>query len=199
MPASDKRAKSKGAVSRGDRGAGGAGKKAREPAELRPLAVPKRGTHPAATFTSKAIPIEFAGPEHRYNRADLEIQGIYHGEASSEGRIFLNNPSADEKTPRTPEAGYAGSFHIFGHGGCLGDPGHCEVNEHNREEYDFRPPHPLTPANKRVSVTNTLREIAKRTKTVTVTIVPVVTAATELCDTDNVFRFENMRFVTYNP
>jgi len=164
----------------------------------RPLGVPTRGTHPAKTFTSKEVPIDFAGPDHRYTRADLEIEGIFHGEASYEGRIFFNNPKADEKTPRTLENGYAGSFHIFGHGGCLGDPGHCEVNEHNREDYDFRPPHPLTPAKKRVTVTNALREVAKNNKTVTVTVVPVVTAANELCDTDNVFRSENMKFVTYN-
>lgn len=163
------------------------------------LGVPKRPTTPAKTYTSKPVPIEFAGPDHRYTRADLEIDGIFHSEASYEGRIFLNNPTANQDTPRTPDKGYAGSFHIFGHGGCLGDPGHCEVNEHNREAYDFRQPHPLTPAKKRVTVTNVLREIAKTNKAVTVTVVPVVTAANELCDTQNVFRFSDMKFVTYNP
>ena len=166
---------------------------------VRTLGVPARGTHPAKTFTSKPVPVDFAGPEHRYNRADLVIDGIFHSEASYEGRVFLNNPEADEKTPRTLDQGYAGSFHIFGHGGCLGDPGHCEVNEHNREAYDFRPPHPLTPAKKSVTVTDALRAAAKKGKTVTITIVPVVAAANELCDTDNVFRFGNMQFVTYNP
>jgi hypothetical protein len=165
----------------------------------RTLGAATRGTHPAKTYTSKPVLIDLAGPEHRYNRADLEIDGIFHAEASYEGRIFLNNPAADESTPRTPEKGYAGSFYIFGHGGCLGDPGHCEVNEHNREAYDFRSPHPLTLAKKRVTVTNVLREIAKTNKTVTVTVVPVVTATNELCDADNVFRFENMHFVTNNP
>ena len=29
-------------------------------------------------------------------------------------------------------------------------------------------------------------------------MVPVITAANELCDTENVFRCENMRFVGYN-
>lgn len=166
----------------------------------RTLGVPVRGTRPAKTFTSGAVQIDFAGPEHRFGRADLEINGIFHGEASYEGRIFLNNPSASEKTPKTLKNGYAGSFYIFGHGGCLGDPGHCEVNEQEREAYDFRPPHPLTPARKRVTVTAALRAIAKtnRKVTVTVTVVPVVTAANELCDTQNVFRCENMNFITYN-
>jgi hypothetical protein len=109
------------------------------------VAAPQRGSVPAKTYTSKPVAIDFAGPEHRFVGADLEIRGIYHGEASYEGRIFFNNPRADDKTPRTPEYGYAGSFHIFGHGGCLGDPGHCDVHEHSREPYDFRPPPPSRP------------------------------------------------------
>jgi hypothetical protein len=158
--------------------------------------VPRRGTRPAKTFTSNAVPVDFAGPDHRYVRADLEISGIYHGEASYEGRIFLNNPTANEKTAKSLANGYAGSYHVFGHGGCLGDVGHCEVNE--RGPYDHRYPHPLVPADKRVIVTNALREIAKTAKSVTVTVVPVVTAANELCDAENVFRCEDLRFVTYN-
>lgn len=163
------------------------------------LGVPRRGTRQAKIYISKPVPIDFAGPEHRYVRSDLEIYGIYHGGPSYEGRIFLNNPKADQTTARTRENGYAGSFYIFGHGGCLGDPGHCEVNEEKREEYDFRSPHPLTPAKKKVTVTNTLREIAKTNKTATITVVPVVTATNELCDDLDVFRFEKMRFVSYNP
>src|SRR5215472_16555024 len=104
------------------------------------LGVPQRGSREAKTYTSKPVPIDFAGPEHRYVRSDLEIYGIYHGGPSYEGRIFLNNPKADQNTARTRENGYAGSFYIFGHGGGLGDPGHCEVNEENRDEYDFRSP-----------------------------------------------------------
>ena len=56
----------------------------------------------------------------------------------------------------------------------------------------------LTPASKRVTVTDTLRDLARTNKEVTITIVPVITAANELCDTENVFRCENMRFVSYN-
>ncbi len=169
------------------------------PRHRRSLASPTRGKEGIArTYTSRPVPVEFATPEHRFVRADIEISGIFHGEASYEGRIFLNNPKADAKTPKDLEHGYAGSFHIFGHGGCLGDPGHCEVNEHKREPYDFRSPHPLTPAKKRVTVTEALRNIAKISKAVTITVVPVVTAVNDLCDAENVFRCENIKFVTYN-
>ncbi len=168
------------------------------PRRTRTLGVPRRGTRPAKVFTSRPVPIDFAGPEHRYVRADLEIDGIFHGEASYEGRIFLNNPEANQSTAKSLSNGYAGSFHIFGHGGCLGDPGHCEVNEDNRDPYDLRNPHPLTPAKKRITVTDALREIAKTAQSVTVTVVPIVTAANELCDTEDVFRCGDMHFVTYN-
>jgi hypothetical protein len=164
----------------------------------RTVSAPTRGTGSGNIFVSKPVPIDIAGPEHRFVRADLEIYGIYHGEASYEGRIFFNNVKADHDTPRDLEHGYAGSFYIFGHGGCLGDPGHCEVNEHQREAYDFRAPHPLTPAMKRVTVTDALREVAKTQKEVTVTVVPLVSAANEMCDTQNVFRCEGMKFLTYN-
>jgi hypothetical protein len=174
-----------------------AARKERAPGPRR-LGPPRRIGGGAKTFTSRPVPIDFAAPDHRLTRADLEIEGIFHGGASYEGRVFLNNPKADHTTPRDREHGYAGSFYIFGHGGCLGDPGHCEVKEDTRERYDFRAPHPLTLALKRVTVTDTLRDLAKTNKEVTVTIVPVVSAANELCDTEDVFRCENMRFVSYN-
>jgi hypothetical protein len=173
--------------------------RAAAPRPRRALGVPTTPTRSAKTYTSPPARIDFAGPGHRFDNADLEIRGIYHGEASYEGRVFLNNPKADHNTARTLDNGYAGSFHIFGHGGCFGDAGHCEVNEHKREEYDWRPPHPLTPAVKRVPVTNALREIAKTKNEVTVTIVPVINTATELCNTSDVFRCEEMRIITYNP
>jgi hypothetical protein len=49
-----------------------------------------------------------------------------------------------------------------------------------------------------VTVTTALREVAKSGKAVTVTVVPVVTAVNELCDSENVFRCENIQFVTYD-
>jgi hypothetical protein len=150
-------------------------------------------------YTSSPINVDFAGPGHRVNHIDLELDGVYHGEASFEGRVFLNNSSATADTRRIPETGYAGSFYVFGHGGCLGDPGHCEVNDHNREPLDLRSGHPLTPMKVRVDVTKTLQAIANTRPEVSVTIVPVITAANELCDKENVLRFEGMRFVGYNP
>jgi hypothetical protein len=159
---------------------------------------PRRPTTPAKVFTSQEIRVDFAGPGHRYNDARLEIIGIDHSQSSYEGRVFLNNPKADQNTPLTLENGYAGSFHIFGHGGCFGDVGHCDVKGH-RQPYDFRSPHPLMPAFKSVDVTNALREVTKTDNKVTITIVPVVNAANDLCDVKKVFHCEKMRLLTYDP
>lgn len=158
---------------------------------------PVRPSTPANSYTSKPVSIEFAGPTHRFESADLEILGIDHSQASYEGRIFFNNPKADASTPKTLAQGYAGSFYIFGHGGCFGDVGHCEINE-RLDAYDLRDTHPLRPTLARVPVTDALKQLAKSHAEIIITVVPVVSAATELCDTKNVFRFQQMRFLTYN-
>jgi hypothetical protein len=79
-----------------------------------------------------------------FGRADLVFKGVDHSGLSYEVRTFLNNLEADETTPRTVEEGYGGRFVIFGHGGCYGDVGHCEIPTEPRGPYDFRLPHPLT-------------------------------------------------------
>ena len=127
-------------------------------------------------------------PEHRYSRADLEINGTITARPA-QGRIF-STTSGNEQTEKTSENGH-GSFHIFGTA-CLAIR---PLQVWDARPYDMRP-HPLTPAN--VTVTNTLREIAKTAKTVTAALVPVVTAINELCDPENVFRCEDMHFITYN-
>ena len=89
------------------------------------------------------IAAEQLDPE--FSRADIEFEGVDHSGASYEGRVFLNNPRADATTPLTSEKGYAGTFHIFGHGGCFGDDeGHCTVRP--RRAYDPRPAHPFSAA-----------------------------------------------------
>jgi tyrosinase len=105
-------------------------------------------------------------------RADIEFYEVDHAGASYEGRVYLNNPDADAGTAKTAEAGYAGSYHVFGHGGCLGDPGHCEVKP--RRPYDPRPAHPLTKAKKVVIATDAVKEAIRQTGNATVTVVPIV-------------------------
>jgi len=146
-------------------------------------------------YTSAGIPVESLDPS--FSRADVVFDGLDHGGMSFEGRVFLNNGAADEKTAQTPEFGYAGSFHIFGHGGCFGDdPSHCEVRKAPRM-YDPRPSHALTPAQKVVIATEAVRQAISAGKPVTVTVVPVVRADTPKGDFEEVLKFDKLTIVTY--
>ncbi len=149
---------------------------------------------PAKKYVSPAISL--ATLDRDFARADLEFHGVDHSGTSFEARVFINNPKAAEGTPTTERNGYAGSFHIFGHGGCFGDLGHCEVRGLPRL-YDPRPAHPLTPARKVLIATEPIRRALRQGKSMTVTVVPVVTSGTSRCDFENVLKFDRVSLVTY--
>ena len=69
-----------------------------------------------------------------------------------EARVFLNNPDADQNTPRTAEHGYAGSFHVYGLGVPLPEKAAIQ---------------------KSVMATDAVRAATKDSSHVTVTVVPV--------------------------
>ena len=92
-----------------------------------------------------------------FSRADLVFLGLEHSGPSAEVRIFFNAPQADQSTPTTADEGFAGFFSIFGHGGCFGDEGHCDMPE--RRPADLRPPYALTPITKHVTVTEPVRRL----------------------------------------
>jgi hypothetical protein len=125
-----------------------------------------------ATFVANPLTVMLTGPTEPYRRADLEFHGLDHAKASFEGRLFINNPEAGPDTP-TSDATYAGSFWIFGHGGCAGEEGHCEPPQ-ARRPFDFRPEHQLTPMSKRVIITDKLRELVRPGQEFSVRVVPFV-------------------------
>jgi tyrosinase len=144
-------------------------------------------------FTSPALDV--SALDSGYNRADIEFIGVDHAGSSYEGRVFLNNPDADAQTPRAPDHRYAGSYFIFGHGGCLGDVGHCDIR--SRDPYDARPGHPLTGARKVLIATDQLRDVLEG-KEVTVTIVPVVrSVGPKSGDDEEIVKLDAIRIVTY--
>lgn len=146
-----------------------------------------------STYTSPVLDLSGLGDD--YSRADIQFHGVDHSGPSFEARVFLDNPEADESTPLSAEARYAGSFYIFGHGGCFGDEGHCDVEP--RRLYDPRPAHPLTPAEKVVIATETIRDTQSRDASVRVTVVPIITGTTPKCDNENFLSFESLEIVTY--
>lgn len=141
------------------------------------------------------IAVSTAPLDRSYVRADIELLGVDHSGSSYEGRVYVNNREANDQTERSAEHGYAGSYYVFGHGGCLGDVGHCDVQE--RDPFDPRPGHPLTRARKVVIATEALRE-AVNGEEITITIVPVVlSTGPKSGDDDDIVDVESVRIVTY--
>jgi tyrosinase len=121
------------------------------------------------TYTSDTLHMGALDPGAK--RADIEFHHVDHSGASYEGRVYVNNDAADENTGYD-DPSYAGSYHIFGHGGCLLDPGHCDVQE--RRKYDPRPAHPLTPAKKVVIATDAVKRAIEQGGEAKVSVVPIV-------------------------
>ena len=128
-----------------------------------------------AIFTSQPVTVTLDAPSGPFSRADLEFHGIDHARASYEARIFFDNSGAGPDTPKDAKHGYAGSFYVFGHGGCAGDEGHCEVPTGPARPSDLRPEHQLTTITQRVIVTEPMRRLAG--KRITVSVVPVMDPA----------------------
>jgi tyrosinase len=129
-------------------------------------------------------------------RADLVFYGVDHSGDSYHARIYLEAPDADQSSGRDHPS-YAGSYSIFGHGGCFGDQGHCDVpGEHDRDPFDIRPPHQLRTHTKVVTVTDALRrllDVTKPEQTVRVTVV----AETVRDRSNQVLAFDAVRLAVY--
>ena len=144
-----------------------------------------------ARFVSDAIDLPERETDADLSRADLVFYGVDHSSASYEARIFINAPAADASTPRD-DPHYAGSFCIFGHGGCFGDVGHCDVPTDPRDPFDLRPPHQLVPAAKTVIVTDAFKRLVAPDDE-TMTVVAVVPGAGK----HDVLSFDTVRLLTY--
>ena len=154
------------------------------------------GEYRAAKIFKSPNKIIVANLPPLYGRADLEFIGVDHSGASFEARVFLNKPDADENTATTEANGYAGSFSIFGHGGCFGDVGHCDIT-HVQDEFDPRPSHPLEPIKKVVIATDAIKRAAEQSAEISITVVPVLLSWTEQTNLDDVLHFDHINLVTY--
>ncbi|HEX3581082.1 MAG TPA: hypothetical protein VH087_04935 [Thermoanaerobaculia bacterium] len=161
-------------------------------------AKPSLPYRPSAIYKApQKISKEQLPPE--FTRADIEFIGIDHSGSSYEARVYLNNPKANAETPPTLENGYAGSYHIFGHGGCFGDVGHCEINR-PFDPFDPRPSHPLEPIRKVVIATDAVRQALASSSEIAITVVPLVRGWTENTESDlgNVMSFDHINLVCYD-
>jgi hypothetical protein len=151
-----------------------------------------------AVYTSKRLRLPHFETGVSFQRADLEFIGVDHSGPSYEGRVFLNAPNANVRTPRELGAGYAGSFYIFGHTHCWGDEGHCDVPPGPLHGYDRRPPHQLVPQRHVLEVTEEIQALIEgRSSTFTVSVVPVVRDKDGSREDRGVLAFERLTLVTY--
>lgn len=141
-------------------------------------------------FTSDAL--ELPPAARPFARADLIFYGLDHSGPSFEARVFMGprgvGPDADMS-----HRSYVGRFFIFGHGGCFGEVGHCEIPS-DPDPFDLRPSHQLEPAARIVTVTEPLRELLERgLEAAKVTVI----AQSEGRAGNDVLAFERLRLATY--
>ena len=148
-------------------------------------------------YDADPLPLSPAISSGEFSSAELIFYEVDHSGPSFEALVFLNNPEAGIDTDPGPEAGFAGSFTIFGHGGCAGDIGHCDVPEGPKEPFDSRPLHPLVAQTKTVDITDALKRVNEGTTQLLVTVLPVVPGA-EAAELRDVLHFSAMRLVTYD-
>jgi len=141
-------------------------------------------------FTSAAI--ELPPASQRFDRADLIFYGLDHSGDSFEARVFVDPRGVSHGADATHRA-YVGSFFVFGHGGCFGDVGHCDIPP-ERDPFDLRPAHQLEPALRILTVTDAVRGLVDRgVEAAKVT----VTAHTAGRASNEVLAFETVRLTTY--
>jgi hypothetical protein len=100
--------------------------------------------------------------------AELVFDGVEQAGPSFEGRVFLNHADADERTPRTPEMGYAGSFHVYGYGAAA-PPAIAEARANRAPDAG-----PVAPIEKRlIADEQAVRGALEHSDELTVTVVAV--------------------------
>jgi hypothetical protein len=118
-----------------------------------------------AAYTAPPIPVS---PFQGMSRAELIFGGVDQAGPSLEGRVFLNNPDADESTALTPETGYAGSFHVYGYG----EPAPPAIAEAKAKQAEGGGP--VAPIEKRLRADQAaIRAALEGSDELTITVVPV--------------------------
>ena len=144
-------------------------------------------------FTSPPIDLPPNVRSGAFRRADLVFYGVEHRLSSYLARVFLDGPEGEPDTSPDRRDGYAGFFAIFGHGGCVGDEGHCDVPAQT-DPFDTRAPGGLAPQTKIVEVTEALRRHGGGPLVATVV---AVVPSREGARKRDLLRFSGLRLLTY--
>lgn len=112
---------------------------------------------PVGRFVSKTIDIPKT-VRGAFRQAEVRLHRVPQLPRSCFIRVFLNLPDANAETS-IEDAHYAGYLAVFGHGPCIGGPGHCELPPSRPRKYDLRPRSHNTPRNHRINVTKAARNL----------------------------------------
>ncbi len=145
-------------------------------------------------FVSEPVDNPAREGQPEFERADVIFYGVDHSGPSFEARVYFNDDQVDQSTGRGRQS-FAGSFTVFGHAGCAGDEGHCDVPKGPRDAFDRRPPHPLTPQTKTVIVTDALRRTTDPKVVITVIAVAPGPDAPQAVDA---LTFQRFTLLTYS-
>jgi hypothetical protein len=152
-------------------------------------------------FDSEPLPLSPSIAGGQSSLAQLIFYDVDHSGQSFEAFSFLNNPEARLGPPLREGTGFAGSFVIFGHGGCVGDEGHCKIPEETKDPFDTRPLHGLTPQTKTINITDALKRVCADPAAdhghLQVTVLPMVPRKGGPEPTDVLF-FSAMRLVAFD-
>ncbi len=137
-------------------------------------------------------PIELPPSDRPFDRADLIFYGLDHSGPSFEARVFMDMRGVGKGADSAHRA-YVGTFYIFGHGGCFGEVGHCDIPS-DADPFDLRPSHQLEPATRILTVTDSIRGLLERgVEAAKVTVV----ARSEGRASNAVLAFDQVRLATY--
>jgi tyrosinase len=142
---------------------------------------------PVGRFVSK--PIEVSDAVRSFRAAEVRLHRVPQLPRSCFIRVFLNLPDANADTSIEHD-NYAGYLAIFGHGPCIGGPGHCELPPSRPRKYDLRPRSHNTPRNHRINVTRTARRLLDDGAT-SLQITLVVIGA-DYCEDNELLRLEGV-------
>jgi hypothetical protein len=124
--------------------------------------------------------------------------GVDRSGPSFEGRVFVNAPDANLETPRTDLEGFAGVFTVFGHGGCVGGPGHCDPDITPDPDFELRQPQGLPPVIKTVNLPKSIIDRLRTVDSTTVTVVPVE-PSDDGPAVSHALDFDSWRLTIYEP
>lgn len=133
--------------------------------------VPVGLSTPVGRFVSRPIEIP-AAARKSFRQAEVRLHRVPQLPRSCFIRVFLNLPDANASTP-LDDPHYAGYLAIFGHGECIGGPGHCDLPPSRARQYDRRPRHHNTPRNHRVLVTEAARRLLAKSSSLQITLVVI--------------------------